>query len=206
MRALFVAIGAIMLILGIIIIRFQFIQQQREIQTWNLVATRERVASFSEYLEPGYYLLEYDGGHWNSSSPPYIEIWNSSGNRIYRFDVSKYEYGHAIRNFAISSSDNYDFRLYRDLHTPGVEFTLSKHSISYETYHPYDGALLTGAIVLAAGLGAYAYGVIAKGRRIKGTPSMVRNVERELNSARYYCSMFRTFLSICSCLCLSYSA
>lgn len=139
-------------------IPFGFVQEHRQSETWDLVARRVGMSSFSAQLTSGYYQMWVTGGTYYTENPPYLEIWDSDGNRIYRFD----DFGFGWEYFTIGTPGNYDFYIYRWLSTHELEIEISKRS--YESYiiQPYTGLVAIGIILLLAGVGVLVYGLVAK--------------------------------------------
>lgn len=139
-------------------IPFGFVQEQRQYETWDLVATRAGMSSFSAQLTSGYYRMWVTGGTYYSENLPYMEIWDSAGNRIYRFD----DFGFGTTSFTIGTSDNYNFYIYRWLSTHELEIEISRRSYDSYMIQPYTGLAAIGIIVLLAGVGVLMYGLTAK--------------------------------------------
>lgn len=159
MKMIFVVLGLIPMVAGTIIIPFGFMQEHRQSETWDLAATQVGMSSFSAHLSPGYHRFRACGGVIYHQDPsPYLEIWDSSGNRIYRFKISQYDY----RYFTIATSDDYHFYIYKWLLTEELEVEIERRSYESKLAQPYTGLVAIGIVVFLAGLGTSAYGLIAK--------------------------------------------
>ena len=153
-----VGIGAVLLAIGLIIIPVSTVQEIRQSETWEWVTTLVNTSSFSLQLAADNYWLDPRGGSFDTENPPYLEIWDSDGNLVYKID----DLFPGGTYFTIDTADNYHFYIYRWLLADGLEVMISSRSYQPYTVLPYTSVAPVGIIMSAAGASLLVYGLAPK--------------------------------------------
>jgi len=172
MRKIFVALGSMLIVVGILAIPIGFTSwterqmgQPIPITNWVSVASRAAMSSFIEYLTPNEYraivtstmILE----------PTYLDVVEPIGNHLYRFSVSNFN---EPFYFTITQSGNYNFTTlnpYGSVALDSVEIEEKTTSFWYQYYNavvrPYEVLIDIGLLVVLTGAGLLVFGLVTKG-------------------------------------------
>lgn len=157
MRVLFVAIGSILIVIGILMVPLGLWQYSVPLDhQWDLIRSQNEPSSFTNYLSTGSYKIQVNSYSQGVSS---IEIRDNSGYTVYRFELMDF-----VQYFSIANAGNYYFQFNSFVASFTVYLYKESSQVIYYTYHPYGGWEWGGVLVSVAGLGVLAYGLIAKRR------------------------------------------
>lgn len=187
MRATFVALGSILIVIGIFLIPYVQTRTSQSKDTWHeeLRRAEESIGSFQTYLW-GDTSYELRVSYWiKYPERPGYEIKDAEGNQILSLGLTwteETDFQREISNrlFSVPNTGRYSFTLFGLGTTYGASASLYRKTISYDIRYSYNSlAIVSAVVLLVAGMTTLVIGLVVK-PNTKRTTSSTTNTTRIL--------------------------